>query len=65
MRFGCGHPVDEPKSLLYLATVAVLARAGIAQLVEHDLAKVGVAGSNPVSRSTTCPEPAANPEEPS
>ena len=25
--------------------------AGIAQLVEHDLAKVGVAGSNPVSRS--------------
>ncbi len=26
-------------------------RAGIAQLVEHDLAKVGVAGSSPVSRS--------------
>ncbi len=26
--------------------------AGIAQLVEHDLAKVGVAGSSPVSRST-------------
>ena len=25
--------------------------AGIAQLVEHNLAKVGVAGSNPVSRS--------------
>ena len=25
--------------------------AGIAQLVEHDLAKVGVAGSSPVSRS--------------
>ncbi|MEY3100667.1 MAG: hypothetical protein RIS63_1571, partial [Bacteroidota bacterium] len=25
--------------------------ARIAQLVEHDLAKVGVAGSNPVSRS--------------
>ena len=25
--------------------------AGIAQLVEHDLAKVGVAGSNPVYRS--------------
>ena len=27
--------------------------AGIAQLVEHDLAKVGVAGSSPVSRSTS------------
>lgn len=26
--------------------------AEIAQLVEHNLAKVGVAGSNPVSRST-------------
>ncbi len=26
--------------------------ARVAQLVEHDLAKVGVAGSNPVSRST-------------
>ena len=25
----------------------------MAQLVEHDLAKVGVAGSNPVSRSYT------------
>jgi hypothetical protein len=25
-------------------------RAGVAQLVEHYLAKVGVAGSNPVSR---------------
>ena len=28
-------------------------RAGIAQLVEHNLAKVGVAGSSPVSRLTT------------
>ena len=27
------------------------ASAGVAQLVEHDLAKVGVAGSSPVSRS--------------
>ncbi len=26
--------------------------AKVAQLVEHDLAKVGVAGSNPVFRST-------------
>jgi hypothetical protein len=30
--------------------------AGIAQLVEHNLAKVGVAGSNPVSRSIKCSE---------
>ena len=30
--------------------------AGIAQLVEHNLAKVGVAGSSPVSRSVVCRE---------
>src|SRR5204863_6600500 len=30
--------------------VALSAIAGIAQLVEHNLAKVGVAGSSPVSR---------------
>ena len=29
--------------------------AGVAQLVEHDLAKVGVAGSSPVSRSNLRP----------
>ena len=29
--------------------------AGIAQLVEHNLAKVGVAGSSPVSRSERVP----------
>ena len=28
--------------------------ARVAQLVEHDLAKVGVAGSSPVSRSFLC-----------
>ena len=32
--------------------------AGIAQLVERDLAKVEVAGSNPVSRSYFLPPPA-------
>ncbi len=32
-------------------TFALPKQAGIAQLVEHDLAKVGVAGSSPVSRS--------------
>ena len=31
-----------------------IARAGIAQLVEHEPSKLGVAGSSPVSRST-CP----------
>ena len=35
-----------PTERLHLAT-----HAGIAQLVEHNLAKVGVAGSSPVSRS--------------
>ena len=30
--------------------------AKIAQLVEHNLAKVGVAGSNPVFRSDNCPD---------
>jgi hypothetical protein len=34
-----------------LAGVAGEWFAGIAQLVEHNLAKVGVAGSSPVSRS--------------
>src|SRR5215212_8623874 len=34
-----------------LAPVRSARRAGIAQLVEHNLAKVGVAGSSPVSRS--------------
>ncbi len=29
----------------------MLIYAGVAQLVEHNLAKVGVAGSNPVARS--------------
>ena len=29
-------------------------RAGIAQLVEYELPKLGVAGSSPVARSTDC-----------
>ena len=33
------------------------ARAGVAQLAEHNLPKVGVAGSIPVSRSIFCPPP--------
>ena len=32
--------------------ITFAAHAGIAQLVEHNLAKVGVAGSSPVSRSS-------------
>ena len=34
-----------------------LADADVAQLVEHDLAKVGVAGSNPVVRSIVTTRP--------
>jgi hypothetical protein len=36
------------KSSIFAATKTI---AGVAQLVEHDLAKVGVAGPSPVSRS--------------
>ncbi len=40
--------VQVPPRVLFLGYFI----ARVAQLVEHDLAKVGVAGSNPVSRST-------------
>ena len=39
--------LHKPKS----KTIFALAIAKIAQLVEHNLAKVGVAGSSPVFRS--------------
>ena len=39
---------------LYLQRFTKKVQAKVAQLVEHDLAKVGVAGSNPVFRSTVC-----------
>lgn len=35
-----------------ISFIFAAANAKIAQLVEHDLAKVGVAGSSPVFRST-------------
>ncbi len=35
--------------------ILVLIHAEVAHLVEHDLAKVGVAGSSPVFRSKTIP----------
>ncbi len=38
-------------TLALIARIAALVNAGIAQLVEHNLAKVGVASSNLVSRS--------------
>ncbi len=52
----------------HVQSVIPLARAGeiayitfsqadMAQLVEHNLAKVGVAGSSPVVRSIACREP--------
>ncbi len=34
-----------------IAYIIINVDARVAQLVEHDLAKVGVAGSSPVSRS--------------
>ena len=47
-RAGGGGGTQKPTERLNWPT-----HAGIAQLVEHNLAKVGVAGSSPVSRS--CP----------
>jgi hypothetical protein len=44
----------RPHGLRY-PTPCALARADVAQLVEHNLAKVGVAGSNPVVRSIDHP----------
>ena len=40
--------IQEVRGSIPLASIPC---AGIAQLVEHNLAKVGVAGSSPVSRS--------------
>ncbi len=42
------YPCNFEKSINFAVTIA-----GIAQLVEHDLAKVGVASSSLVSRSET------------
>ena len=44
-------PIDSARLVLLSSSPY----AGIAQLVEHNLAKVGVAGSNPVSRSIAWP----------
>ena len=44
--------MEIAKLLTYnFSLLTVFLNAGIAQLVEHNLAKVGVAGSSPVSRS--------------
>ena len=49
---GAGRRAHVIEELFFEGSAAkVLGRAGIAQLVEHNLAKVGVAGSSPVSRS--------------
>ena len=44
------NPLDSSEKIAIIAALD----AGIAQLVEHDLAKVGVEGSNPFSRSKFC-----------
>ncbi len=48
----------EKKCLRWLRGVRIISPcdADMAQLVEHHLAKVGVAGSNPVVRSIVCDE---------
>src|SRR5690625_5187711 len=57
-------PKTRPKHALsawglteYFGGLEYTASAGIAQLVEHNLAKVGVAGSSPVSRSRLTKRP--------
>ena len=48
------------ENLIYICTrnrkPSVVNNAGVAQLVEHNLAKVGVAGPSPVSRSFWSPD---------
>ena len=48
---GRNRPCTAPRALVHYPS-----RADVAQLVEHNLAKVGVAGSNPVVRSIDSPE---------
>jgi hypothetical protein len=50
-RFGLDSLFGTSKSRFGVLTRTRFEIAGIAQLVEHHLAKVGVAGSSPVSRS--------------
>ena len=45
---GFDHPIHVNRDE---TSQGVVTNARVAQLVEHNLAKVGVAGSNPVSRS--------------
>ena len=46
-------PLAAPSQIAYSTS----SQADMAQLVEHNLAKVGVAGSSPVVRSIACREP--------
>ena len=52
------HRIDELnyQDLSRSPIITSITKAGIAQLVEHNLAKVGVVGSNPISRSLFCPD---------
>ena len=42
---------ENPSCVAWWVVYNTFLRADVAQLVEHNLAKVGVAGSNPVVRS--------------
>ena len=59
--FLCRKDVMKPILVVRLKKSCIFALANesaaeIAQLVEHNLAKVGVAGSSPVFRSLVCPD---------
>ena len=53
MSLARNNEASEKKDLRMLGRLSIIVPcvADVAQLVEHDLAKVGVAGSNPVVRS--------------
>ena len=44
-------------AFLWRVPYSISLQADMAQLVEHNLAKVGVAGSSPVVRSIACKSP--------
>ena len=43
--------VTTVRGIGFFGCFVILSRAGVAQLVEYELPKLGVAGSNPVARS--------------
>jgi hypothetical protein len=49
---GMTMDIDKAKRIVYYGDLLTSRYAGVAQLVEHKLPKLGVAGSSPVARSS-------------